>query len=117
MSRWLQDKGKSATGDVYRWAEKVWKEKGRGKRKKPVLVGMRDVTAQLLDDDGRFLTLLVLKCEILESAWEPLKPLKHGEKIRRKRETIINKGLGHRAKWSEEGARDQVISEFLKPED
>jgi hypothetical protein len=81
-----------------------------------VLAGARAVTAQVVEDDGRLLTLKVIKCEILESAWTRLKPLKAGETIRRKRETIITKGLGHRTRWSEEGARDMVVSSFFERE-
>jgi hypothetical protein len=114
MGKWIPCGDRVVVGDVLQWAEKVWKEKGRGKRKRVALAGARAVTAQVLKDDGRLLTLKVIKCEILESVWIPLKPLKAGETIKRKRETIATKGLGHRTRWSEEGARDMVVSSFLK---
>jgi hypothetical protein len=114
VGKWIPCGGNAIAGDVVRWVEVVWVQKGRGKRKKPVKAGARDVTAEVKKDEGGgFLSMTVLKCEIVSEAWEPLKPFKKGEAIKRKRLTL-EKGGGHRMIWSDEGARSQVASRFLK---
>jgi hypothetical protein len=127
MIRWRPIREKSpkpVTGDVLSWAERVWKETGRGKRKKALLAGVRTVTGEVLRNDGRLITLKVLKAARLASVYGPVELPKNGETIKRKLETIV-KGAGHRMLWSDvavnstsvgESARAIVASIFLGPE-
>lgn len=127
MARWRPIREKSSkpvAGDVLCWAERVWKDIGRGKRKKVLLAGVRTVTGQVLLNDGKLITLNVLKSARLASVYEPVELPKNGETIRRKLETIV-KGAGHRMLWSDvavnsttvgESARAIVASIFLGPE-
>lgn len=127
MIRWrpLHEKSpKLLTGDVLCWAERAWIETGRGKRKKALLAGVRTVTGEVLRNDGRLITLKVLKSARLASVYAPVELPKNGETIRRKLETIV-KGAGHRMLWSDvavastsvgESARAIVASIFLGPE-
>ena len=128
MIRWrpLREKSpKPLTGDVLCWAERAWKETWRGKRKSTLLAGVRTVTGEVLLNDGKLITLKVLKSSRLASVYEPVELPKNGETIRRKLETIV-KGAGHRMLWRDvaetatsvvgESARAIVTSIFLGPE-
>jgi hypothetical protein len=113
MTRWTHCGEAFIAGDVVRWTEPVWAEKGR-RKKKLVKVGTRRMTAEVLSEDGKdFVHLKVLKCEIVSSlAARPVEPAKKGELVRRKRKTI-GKGSGERLKWSEESARSLAVSKFV----
>ena len=125
MWRPLREKSpKPLIGDVLCWAERAWIETGRGKRKKALLAGVRTVTGEVLRNDGRLITLKVLKSARLASVYKPVELPKNGETIRRKLETIV-KGAGHRMLWSDvaaastsagESVRAIVSSIFLGPE-
>ena len=116
MPKWIPCGGKFITGDVVRWIEPVWVEKGR-RKKTLVKVGMRAVTAAVLKDEGReFASLSVLKCEVLDTIGPYfLQPLKKDAVVKRKRMTIA-RGGGERLPWTGkdgEGARALVTSKFL----
>jgi hypothetical protein len=112
MARWTPCGQAFIVSDVVRWVEVVWIEKGK-RKKKPVKAGVREMTAEIKKDLGRGLvSASVLKCEIMSSVWEPLKPYKKGEIVNRKRGTI-ERGAGHRMIWTDEGARSQIVSKFL----
>ena len=101
-------------GDVVRWKEAVWVEKGR-RKKRLIKVGERRVTVEVPTTDQKaFVSLTVLKCEILANlAARVLEPYKKGELLRRARRTI-GRGSGERLAWSDEDARAHVTSKFLR---
>ena len=84
MPKWIPCGEKFIVGDVVRWKEAVWIEKGK-RKKKLVKVGERRVTAEVLGTDRKgFVCLSVCKCEILANlAARVLGPFKKGEIIRR----------------------------------
>lgn len=98
---------------MVRWKEAVWVEKGR-RKKRLIKVGERQVTVEVLTTDQKgFVSLTVLKCEILANlAARVLEPYKKGELLRRARRTI-GRGSGERLAWSDEDARAHVTSKFL----
>lgn len=115
MPKWIPCGEKFIVGDVVRWNEAIWIEKGR-RKKKLIKIGERRVTAEVLTtaDPKGFVRLSVCKCEILVNlAARELEPLKKGEGIRRARRTI-GRGSGERLAWSDEDARAHVTSKFLR---
>ena len=114
MARWIACGETFIIGDVVRWTEPLWTERGR-RKKKLVKIGSRRVTAEVKKEDrAHFVFLTVLKCEILDNLTvRALEPLPTGLLIRRKRFTI-GRGSGERLKWSEEGARALAASKFLR---
>jgi hypothetical protein len=113
MPKWIPCGEKFIVGDVVRWKEAVWIEKGK-RKKKLIKVGERRVTAEVLGTDRKgFVCLSVCKCEILANlAARVLEPFKKGDVIRRARRTI-GRGSGERLAWSDEDARAHVTSKFL----
>jgi len=113
MTRWTPCGEEFIVGDVVRWTEPVWVEKGK-RKKKLVKVGSRRMTGEVLAEDGKgFVSFSVLKCEVLSNlVARPLEPFNKGDIVRRKRKTI-GKGSGERLKWSEEAARTLATSRFL----
>lgn len=112
MGKWRACGGTFIVGDVVRWVEVVWVEKGK-RKKRAVKAGVREMTAEVKKDEGRGLvSMSVLKCEIMSSVWEPLKPFKKGEIVKRKRATV-QRGGGHRMVWTDESARSLIVSKFL----
>lgn len=114
MARWIACGEAFIIGDVVRWTEPVWVEKGR-RKKRLVKVGSRRVTGEILTEDGNgFVRLSVVKCEILTNqSVRVLEPFPKGQVVKRKRATI-GRGGGERLKWSEEGARALAASRFLR---
>jgi hypothetical protein len=114
MDKWIPCGEKFIVGDVVRWTEPVWIERGKQK-KRLVKVGTRRVTAEVLTIRG-YAYLSVCQCEILSNTQGlSLEPFKKDEIIRKKRSTI-GKGGGERLKWSDEGARALTESKFFKGE-
>jgi len=114
MTRWIPCGERFIVGDVVRWTEPVWVEKGR-RKKKLVKVGSRRVTAEVKTEGHSrgFVHLSVLQCEILTNLFaRSLEPLPKNHVVKRKR-TTIGKGSGERLKWSEEGARALAVSKFV----
>ena len=113
MARWIACGAVFIIGDVIRWTEPVWIEKGK-RKKKLVKVGLRRVTGQVVTADAKgFASVSVMQCDILANlAARVLEPYKKGDIIRRKRGTI-GKGSGERLEWTEEGARALAMSKFL----
>ena len=113
MPKWIPCGEKFIIGDVVRWKEAVWVEKGK-RKKKLIKVGERRVTAEVLTTDAKgFVRLSVCKCEILANlAARVLEPFKKGDSIRRARRTI-GLGSGEGLAWSDEDARAHVTSKFL----
>lgn len=115
MSYWLKCGADFIIPDVIRWTEAVWPEqKRRSKKRKPTKLGERRVTAAVMTLDSRdYVRLSVIKDEIIDNKYGmPLKQLKKGEVIVRKKSTIA-KGHPERMKWSEESARSLAVSRFL----
>ena len=113
MPKWIACGENFIIGDVVRWKEAVWAEKGR-RKKRLIKIGERRMTAEVMSTEPKgFVYLSVLKCEILANlAARVLEPFKKGELVRRARRTI-GRGSGERLAWSDEGARAHVTSKFL----
>jgi hypothetical protein len=111
--KWIPCGEKFIVGDVVRWKEAVWVEKGK-RKKKLIKVGERRVTAEVLTTDPKgFVSLSVCKCEILANlSVRVLEPFKKAEIVRRARRTV-GRGSGERLAWSDEDARAKVTSKFL----
>ena len=63
MPKWIPCGEKFIVGDVVRWKEAVWVEKGK-RKKKLIKVGERRVTAEVLGTDRKgFVCLSVCKCK------------------------------------------------------
>jgi hypothetical protein len=96
--------------DVIRWTEAVWKER-RSKKAKPVKIGTRQITAEVLKDEDGWVTLLILQNALTEDkSFKPIPPLKTGIEIKRKRPTL-EKGNPERLLWSDESAREVLVKE------
>jgi hypothetical protein len=91
--------------DVVAWTESIWPPHSPRRRKKSRPWGKQKVTAQVTAIDGDYLTLAVLKAEILENTiGSKLKPHKVGSLIKKKHSTLL-RGEPERLLWSEEGVR------------
>lgn len=114
MTKWVPIGDGFVGADVIRWKEPVFRERRNGK---PVHVGERLVTAEVLeaDRDG-WVHLLVRASEALlpRPGWNPsdiILPPRDTETTRR-RQTIA-RGHAERLAWSDESARALVASRFL----
>ena len=119
MEKWVEHDGNDIDGDVLRWNQAIWSDEGprRSKKKKVTKLGERRLTAEYLGLDSKgCVRLSVLKDEILSNVYEiPLKVLKKGTVIVRKR-TTISKGKPERLLWTDETARSwaTATSRFLR---
>jgi len=116
--KWLACGTEFIEADVIRWSEPVWKPQARASKKKPVIIGQRCVTGQILRiDRAGWVHIKVAACAAEPAPhWpRPLPPpLKPGEMIRRKRGRI-GQGKVVRLPWSDETARAAVVgSRFVK---
>jgi hypothetical protein len=114
MTEWVSATGGFIEADVIRWKEPVFQNRQR-KKAKPMLLGERLVTAEVLRgaDAKGFVVLLVLATEVLTETYGrkvPHFPLK--TEIRRARKTIM-RGDPNRLQWSDESARALLASKFL----
>lgn len=95
--------------DVIRWTEGVFSRRGRSK--KSLRVGERQVVAEVLKrtDDG-WLMLLIRRCTITrdEYAGVPVPMLKPEERVKRAVKTVM-RGKPERLMWSDETARDGLL--------
>jgi hypothetical protein len=100
-SPWEPCKEDFKYGDIVRWTEAIRADGGWRKRKRaPVKLGERTVTAQVLEDlDDGFVRLEVIECKVKVGDYaavgkhaKKLEPLMKDEKIRRKRTTIAKGG-------------------------
>jgi hypothetical protein len=98
--------------DVIRWKEPVFKNRRRGR---PLQLGERLVTAEVLRDDGAsgWVDLLVRHSEAGSARWGSnlsdlqLPPV--GAATKRRRRTIL-RGNPDRLAWSDESARASVVA-------
>lgn len=108
--------------DVIRWTEGVFSRRGRSK--KSLRVGERQVVAEVLKrtDDG-WLMLLIRRCTITrdEFAGSSVPTLELESEVRRAFKTVL-RGKPERLLWSDESARDSIIrqsqpvSRFFPPD-
>jgi hypothetical protein len=99
-------------GDVVRWNEGVW-QKLRRRRGRLVNIGDRIITAEVLQDEGGWLDLLIRGCAVAsEKPGHKVSALAANVEIRRKRHTV-EKGKPERLRWSDETARAALVSKFL----
>jgi hypothetical protein len=115
MTRWKPRSEAFTVGDVLRWQEPDWFQKG--KRKKEFFKkGERTVSAQVLGVGAVYLKLKVLRCEVVfDQSAKGVKVLKPGEEITRKLSTLQARGA-IRIDWGGEdgeSARAHVTSRFL----
>ena len=94
MARWIVCGESFIIGDVVRWAEPVWMEKGK-RKKKVIKVGTRRLIAEVRNANPKdWIYLSVLKCEIPANLQaRVLEPYPKGELLRRKRKTIGRGGV------------------------
>lgn len=116
--KWLDCGTEFIVADVIRWREPVWKPQARASKKKPVVIGQRCVTGQILRiDRAGWVHIKVAACTAEPAAnWlRPLPPsFRPGEIIRRRRGKI-GQGKVVRLPWSDETARAAVVgSRFVK---
>lgn len=108
MEQWVEAEDFIAA-DVIRWKEAVF---DRGRRKKALRIGERQVIAEVIDRgaDG-WVRLLVRHCTITrdDQAGKRVPQLKPESEIRRGEKTIL-RGKPERLFWDDEGARDAVIA-------
>jgi hypothetical protein len=117
---WLPCGEKFTIGDVLRWTEPDWFQKGR-RKKEFFKKGERRVTATVSAVDKSYVHLEVRKCEVIsDQSARGVKVLKAGEEIKRKPATL-KKHQAERMVWAGkegEGARTAVtgvvISRFLR---
>ena len=99
--------------DVIRWTEGVFSRRGRSK--KSLRVGERQVVAEVLNrtDDG-WLMLLIRRCTITrdEFAGGSVPALKLESEVRRSIKTVL-RGKPERLIWSDESAREAIIRQSL----
>ena len=114
MAAWMPVGDGFIEADVIRWTEPVYRDRRRGK---PIRVGERLVTAEVLaaDTDG-WVHLLVRRSEALspKTGWnlsDVTLPPKDTETKRRRR--TIARGHAERLAWSDESARALIASRFL----
>jgi hypothetical protein len=102
---WAAAKNDFMPADVIRWTEPVWKTK-RSRKAKGLKVGSCQLTAEVLKDEGGWLTLLIREniITIDKPEYRHDAPPKKGAEVRRKRETV-EKGQPARLLWSDESAR------------
>lgn len=117
MAEWIPCGKGFIEADVIRWKEAVWgprnaKRPGPGKN---IRIGDRLVTAEVLgeaDEDG-WVWLLVRGCEVVFlKEGRKIELLKKGLKTKRQQRTVL-RGKPERLPWSDEGARDQIVSRYL----
>jgi hypothetical protein len=116
MSEWIPCGDAFLPADVVRWREGVWERPNRGKAK-PRMTGERQVTAELLADEGDgWVRLLVRACVVIEDKSDGRRALllKPGEEIKRKRSTL-EKGTPERLRWSDESARVELLAQRPEP--
>lgn len=107
MTDWISCAAGFIPADVVKWTEAIWEEQG-GRSKRPSKIGKRWVVAEVIEDDGRgWLRLLVRGSAIVSDGTDHRRahPLKPGETVRRKRQTI-ERGGPERLRWSDESARE-----------
>lgn len=112
MSAWIPLEKDFIEADVIRWEEAVFATPVR-RSKKPMKIGVRRVTAEVLwgPDEGGWVGLLVRQCDILSETviGQVVEKYKNGCGIRRARGTIL-RGKPERLLWTDETARNVVAS-------
>src|ERR1700674_4328975 len=106
MAEWISAQGDFIKADVIRWHEPIY-GLTRRKNRKPIRLGERRVTAEVLSEaheDG-WVHLLVRRCEIVSQVeGKTIPPLKVETEVKRAEKTIM-RGKPERLLWSEESAR------------
>jgi hypothetical protein len=104
MTTWIPAGRNFIPADVIRWTEPVWKPR-RSKKAKPLKIGLRQITAEVLKDEDGWVQLLVLENTVTENnSIKSIPPLKKGAELKRKRATL-ERGKPERLLWSDESAR------------
>ena len=107
---WEQSGDRFLESDVVKWTEAIWPTRKTRKRARPW--GEQEVTAQIIDQDGDYIELKVLKAVISQNhIGSDLRPYKVGTIFKKKRQTIL-RGKPERLRWSEEDVRAALTKEF-----
>lgn len=103
MARWI-------VGDVLRWTEPDWFQKGKGRRKKEFFKkGERTVSAQVRSIEGDWVELKVLRCEVVsDRSARGVHRLKGGEVIARKGAVLQKRGAERIAWGGADGERARL---------
>jgi hypothetical protein len=117
MAAWISAGRHFIEADVIRWIESAFQVR-RYQNSKPVTLGERRMTAEVLHKDEKWVYLLVRHCELMSvkagrlERQVPLVP--KDTEIRRQLSTLVDANP-ERLQWSDESARSVVISKFLGP--
>jgi hypothetical protein len=118
MPEWMPFTGRFVVGDVYRWNEPVWKPKAR-KTSKAVKIGDRNLTGQLIGEDGEVLVFALMssKTTNAELWWKTIPELKADKPLRKHRAALAKRKPERRPWGSADGEPARSISggsRFLK---
>lgn len=118
MGKWVSCDKSFIEADVIRWQEPVWKPErrrtatSRKSRKPPVRIGQRVVTGQVVKiDKAGWVHVEVADCRVEPGAdwWKPIPAYGKGDLVRRQC-AKIGQGRVDRLMWSDEEARDAIVS-------
>lgn len=114
---WIPCDGTFIESDVLRWREPAWKPKAR-KNSKPVMIGERLITAQLVKRDGDWLEFTLISCETknAETWWKKIPELDPTKPLRRRASALVKK-KPERHRWpgkDGEPARTLLTSVFFR---
>lgn len=113
MMSWTDSDDQLVISDVIEWTETVWPPRKPRRRQRPKPLGRQKVTGQITALEEEFVTLIVLKSEIIENPHRAdIRPHQVGKAITKKRQTIL-KGEPHRLHWSEEDVRAVLLAESV----
>lgn len=114
--KWIKiGNGDIRQGDVVRWEQGNFIQRGSKKFGRSVLVGMRTTAMQVneVTPDG-WVIGEVRSCEagVSKVHRREVEKLKVGEPVKRAYKTLI-KGKGERLEWPDESSRSVLVSHFL----
>lgn len=100
--------GQFVESDVIEWEEPIWSP-NKFKKGKSKPWGKQKVVGQIVQADGDFMKLVVLKSAVTENKiGSDLRPHKVGTTITKKRQSLF-KGHAERLHWSEEEVRAALL--------
>lgn len=114
--KWIPATDDFIAADVVRWTEPVWsdKKRGRGKNAKHVMLAKQQIVGQIEEIDGDYVAIKVISAEIIvegeKKTYRPLLPREIGSVVRKKPATLAKNGIERRP-WSDETARNAIVSE------
>lgn len=108
---WEWSDGDLLEADVIGWKETIWPWK-KSRRKKLRRRGKQVVAGQITKIEGDFISILILKAQIIENLTaSEIQPYKVGTIVTKKRQTLM-RGEPIRLHWSEEDVRTALLAEI-----